>query len=115
MTAEQLDDLKQSFSDIGNVEFNINSINAVFPANGNEAAEQIIKMIPEKISGVQSIEVICGVFPAHVALSLVRMRDNKVDYFGPAFNVLIPVSVPAPAVEGEVRGGGFIHHHWEFH
>jgi hypothetical protein len=114
MTAEQLGDLKKCFSRMENVEFNISSINSLFPADGNEAAEQIIKMIPKKVFGVQSREVVCGVFPAHVALSLVRMRNYKL-YTGPSFDVLIPVNIPAPAVEGEVRGGGFIHHHWEFH
>jgi len=114
MSDEQLDDLTKTFGKdtFGeDTELNISSANVTFPAEGKKAAEEIVRMIPEKVSGVHSIEVVCGVFPAHVALSLVKMRDDN----GPVFNVLIPVSVPAPAVEGEVRGGGFLHHHWEFH
>lgn len=78
------------------------SVNITLPAHSDEA-------VPVLDSAVRQNEcdVLAGVFPAHVAGALARRSGwQKVRAF-------VPVSVPAPAVEGQVRGGGFSHSHWE--
>ncbi len=80
------------------------TVNATFPARAEEASAEIMAKAKEL-----GAEYIAGVFPAHVAIEL--YRDLGVDD-NPMF-MLVPVSVPAPAVEGEVRGGGFVYSHWE--
>lgn len=80
------------------------TINSTFPAKAGEASALVMAKAKEL-----GAEYIAGVFPAHVAIEL--YRDLGVDD-NPLF-MLVPVSLPAPAVEGEVRGGGFVHSHWE--
>lgn len=77
--------------------------NATFPASSMEALEMIISLA--KVEGAAHV---AGVFPAHIAAQYARWAEAW-EY--PM--LLIPVSVPAPAVEGEARGGGFVFSHWE--
>jgi hypothetical protein len=77
----------------------VEAVNMVFPANGEEAAAVILAA-----AATASCDVIAGVFPAHVAVELYRAGAR----------LAMPVALPAPAKEGEVRGGGFVHDHWEF-
>lgn len=84
------------------VELEVVSVNITFPAHSDEA-------VPLLEAAVEQHEctVLAGVFPAHVAGALARRSGwQKIRAF-------VPVSVPAPAVEGQVRGGGFSHSHWE--
>lgn len=76
--------------------------NVTFPARSSEAVEQIIALASD-----EGIKHVAGVFPAHIAAKFAQDADDR-DY-----HLLIPVSKPAPAVEGEVRGGGFVFSHWE--
>jgi len=87
--------------------------NETFPAKSGLAVRRLREIAEEEglfdaRNGVKGI--FAGVLPAHIAARVARQ-----DYGGirlPTF--LVPVSVPAPAVEGEVRGGGFVHSHWEY-
>ena len=79
-------------------------LNLTFPAKGDEAASFISETFKER--GFGRDDVLAGVFPAHVAVALWR---------GTIDNIALPVSAPAPAKEGEVRGGGFTHSHWEWY
>ena len=78
-------------------------LNLTFPAKGDEAATVIAETFREK--GFGDDDVLVGVFPAHVAVAL---------WHGRICNIALPVSVPAPAKEGEIRGEGFVHSHWEW-
>ena len=71
--------------------------NVTFSADGKIAAYEIMALADR-----ESATYSAGVFPAHVAIYLSRMMPGQ---------VLIPVSVPAPAKEGETRA--FIFDHWE--
>lgn len=98
MTAEQKSGLAERLGS----ELELVSVNITLPAHSDEA-------VPVLDSAVRQNEcdVLAGVFPAHVAGALARRSGwQKVRAF-------VPVSVPAPAVEGQVRGGGFSHSHWE--
>jgi hypothetical protein len=75
----------------------ITQINFTFSAFGEEAANEILELS-------EGYDLVAGVFPAHVAVALAARDDAPL--------IAMPVSVPAPAKEGEVRG--FVHHHWEY-
>jgi hypothetical protein len=104
MTPEQLSDLNNQSFIICEGGAEVVSENMTFPARGEAAAEVI--MAKAKQVGA---EFVAGVFPAHVAVSL---REVLGEEDNPLF-LLCPVAVPAAAKEGEVRGGGFVHSHWE--
>jgi hypothetical protein len=89
-------------------EYNIVHLNVCFAARSEAAIQDILELCEE-----HSSHVITGVFPAHVALELYRRIKNVPTPRGELPYILVPVSVPAPAAEGEVRGGGFTHSHWE--
>ena len=76
-------------------------LNITFPALGWEAADLIRGLMDQ-----HDCWDAAGVFPAHVAGALIACSRD-------AGTLWCPVSVPAPAVEGETRGGGFIFSHWE--
>ena len=80
----------------------ISSVNMVFPATSEAAAREIVAHAVEI-----GADCVGGVFPSHVAISLHEACKEV------GLPLIIPVSVPAPAVEGEVRGGGFVHSHLE--
>lgn len=104
MTEGQYEDLEKELQKYYGKEIKImkQSRNMTFPARGLEAALQIVDTISN-----EEIDVVTGVFPAHVAVRLAeQLRGSSTLLF-------VPVSVPAPAQEGEVRGGGFVHSHWE--
>lgn len=107
MTVEQAVDLERQIMNANPGEYSgieVLSKNVMFPALAEDACEMIMKRAKEV-----DAEYITGVFPAHVAVELYRnlgFNDN------PLF-MYCPVSLPAPAVEGETRGGGFVHSHWE--
>lgn len=86
--------------------------NVTFPAQGMEAATFIRTQAADA-----GCRLVAGVFPAHVVAALVEqcLRVGPEDdlYTPKGIMLLLPVSVPAPAREGEVRGGGFAHSHWE--
>lgn len=115
MSAEQLADLETDpHMGIGfpvgqETQVEVIHHNATYPAVGYEAARQIIE-----IGASYGANIIAGVFPAHVAVQLSRRdRWSNVYTANVLKSVMVPVSVPAAAVEGEVRGGGFVHSHWE--
>ena len=113
MTKEQLEDLSHFLApywwvdgqDLESVEHR----NVTFPARSPEAVEAITKMVSELVGDDEAPLIVCGVFPAHIAGALTRLLNDG--YVQALF--LVPVSVPAPAKEGETRGGGFVHSHWE--
>ncbi|MDR2092301.1 MAG: hypothetical protein LBP58_03140 [Azoarcus sp.] len=83
--------------------------NVTFPASGEDAARQIAAL-----AIAEPDTLVCGVFPAHVAAQIALKLAARRATFHAAPCVGIPVAVPAPAVEGENRGGGFVHDHWEW-
>jgi hypothetical protein len=78
-----------------------------FQAHSGVAQSQIAELVWRKVLFDDHSEygVVAGVFPAHVAVAISQL--------GVGVPVFVPVSVPAPAAEGETRGGGFVHSHWE--
>jgi len=106
MTPAQRADL---FSLVGN-EGHVITINMTFLNDGKSAALQICDA-----AQANHCNIITGVMPAHVAVHLVRRIDvlNDGKWGAQRVSYYSPVSVAAPAVEGEVRGGGFVHDHWE--
>jgi hypothetical protein len=115
MTAEQLADLeahphmKVGFSSEQKVVLEMVQHNMMYPAIGYEAAEKILD-----VGSSYGANIIAGVFPAHVAVQLCRRNKWANAYTANTLKgVMVPVSMPAPAVEGETRGGGFVHSHWE--
>lgn len=86
-------------------------INATFAAEARTAAEEVLALATNT-----GAKVISGVFPAHVAVELIA-RNLRQDGVGdcswkPAgFTLLLPVSVPVAASDGQVRG--FKHSHFE--
>lgn len=101
MTPEQVRGLQLHHGIDGNVE--IVKVNMTFPADSYDAALSILNTARE-----QGFSVIAGVFPAHIAARLALLRRREV---GVLVRVLIPVSVPVPAKDGETRGFQFSH--WE--
>jgi hypothetical protein len=92
--------------------------NATFPARSEEARD-IIRDILLRNPDAH----VAGVFPAHIAGAIARKFQNcdapgivDRDWLAIRTNgqrVFVPASLPASAKEGEVRGGGFAHSHWE--
>ncbi len=78
------------------------SANVVFEARSSVARRQI-----EELAREHEASVVAGVLPAHIAGAFARRQGWQ------AMQVMVPVAIPAPAKEGEVRGGGFVHSHWE--
>ena len=84
-------------------------LNVTLPAYGYEAVRVILDLCREHQAGV-----VAAVLPAHVAASwMVRGVRTVPRQFGDDVALYLPVSIPAPAVEGETRGGGFVFSHWE--
>jgi len=106
MTPAQQADL---FSLVGN-DADVITINMTFLNDGKSAAQQVCDA-----AQTNHCYVITGVMPAHVAVHLVRRIDelNEGKWGAQRLSYFCPVSVASPAVEGEVRGGGFTHDHWE--
>ena len=75
-------------------------LNITLPAFSGDAVQGILDLREDK-----GADVVSGVLPAHVAAQWMQM-EVKVPLY-------LPVSIPAPAVEGETRGGGFVFSHWE--
>jgi hypothetical protein len=98
--------------------------NVTFPAHSEEAVNMILGMCNE-VKDADWI-VVSGVFPAHIAAALAKARVASASrslqeeiYYSTGempkefpYGVIVPVSVPAPALAGEVRG--FVHSHWEW-
>lgn len=104
MTKEQKEGLEKILQNYygGPVDVTVDSRNMTFPAKGLEAAIEIVDILL-----YEEIDVVTGVFPAHVAVHLAEaLRSSSTLFF-------VPVAVPSDAKEGEVRGGGFVHSHWE--
>jgi hypothetical protein len=78
----------------------------IFAARGYEAAQYLI----EYARRLGDTTLVCSVMPAHVAAAYAALTAQERH----APSIVLPVAVPAPAKEGEVRGGGFVHSHWEF-
>jgi len=110
MTEEQLDVLRDWFDE----EITVVHVNAVYSADSETAVEELDTLVKE-----HDAHALAGVFPGHIAAAYAilhfqqelpeRYRRNDRNYV-PMF---VPVSVPAPAKEGEVRGNGFTFSHWE--
>ena len=110
------------------VAFDYTNVNETFPAQSSDAIPRIAALVEDhKAANPGKLAIVAGVFPAHIAAGLARASmfgSNSVMAEAEAWNtgempqtisfpIYVPVSVPAPAVEGETRGGGFVHHHWE--
>lgn len=76
-------------------------LNVTLPAYGPDAVRVILDLCDE-----YGADVVAAVLPAHVAAAWM-LRDIA------DVTLYLPVSAPAPAVEGETRGGGFVFSHWE--
>ena len=76
-------------------------LNVTLPAYGHAAVRAILDLCEE-----HKADVVAGVLPAHVAACWMLRGIEDVTLY-------LPVSAPAPAVEGETRGGGFVFSHWE--
>jgi hypothetical protein len=74
-------------------------VNLTFAASSLDAVTEIMAL-----ASTHAVDVISGVFPAHVA---VRLAST----FKPYYPILLPVSVPAVASDGQLRG--YVHSHWE--
>jgi len=106
MTTEQRASL---FTLIGN-DADVITVNLTFANDGRFAAQQICD-----VALARQCYIITGVMPAHVAVRLVECLDALNGESGARrLSYCCPVSVASPAVEGEVRGGGFTHDHWEW-
>lgn len=100
LTPQQRDDLAIKLG----LTIEVTSVNMTYPADGYKAASDIFDY-----AFVRGASAIAGVFPAHVALQL----QWRLQALGRSEVLAIPVSMPAPAVAGETRNGGFVHSHWE--
>lgn len=80
----------------------VDHFNATFPARRRDAVNHIKTLAGDHYG------VIAGVFPAHVGMALARSIDSL-----SCALIAVPVAVSASASEGETRGGGFVHSHWE--
>lgn len=97
-------------------EVTVISQNLTYPAESGQALAEITAAAQEC-----GCTVIAGVFPAHVAAAVARRSATAPEEGWPEWrhgyqgiHWIVPVSVPAPAKEGETRGGGFVHSHWEW-
>lgn len=104
MTADQLTDLQNMQPIVADGGAEVLQQNMTYPADAGEASAAIMELAVRL-----GVEYVAGVFPAHVAIELYR----DLGYENNPLFLLCPVAVAAPAKEGEVRGGGFIHSHWE--
>ena len=80
-------------------DYNVIKENMTYAASGPEAARNILSAAAQ-----HKCKIVGGVFPAHVAVELVKQKEIA---------IWLPVSIPAPAKEGEERG--FTFSHWEIH
>jgi hypothetical protein len=104
MTEEQRTDLNQLIQSNNDCELGeIVHLNHTFAAKGFEAAEEIATLAQQ-----HEVQVVSGVFPAHVVVHIRLSLDRWIEE---SPMLVLPVSVPVPAVEGQVRG--FRHSHWE--
>lgn len=96
---------EQQYRDL-HIDEEVVSVNLTYPADAYEAAAMIL-------AGADDLgaKTITGVFPAHVAIALIDLIRERKDG---ETELVVPVSEPAKAVEGEVRGNGFVHSHWEY-
>jgi hypothetical protein len=108
MTEEQLEVLGHWFDE----EITVTQVNAVYSADSEEAVEELVALGKE-------YDALAGVFPGHIAAAyaLLRFKQELPEWYKPNnreyLPMFVPVSVPAPAKEGEVRGNGFDFSHWE--
>ena len=85
--------------------------NMTYNENSEIASEEIRRMVANRTTYddkgyPHKVHALAGVFPAHVAVSLVLNRE----YLDMPM-ILLPVSVAVEAAEGQNRG--FRHSHWE--
>lgn len=98
-------------------ELEVVAINATYPARSAEALAHLNALVAEhglfaaSNGGVKGS--IAAVLPGHIAARVrdARYENGRNGHLPVA--VWLPVSVPAPAKDGESRGGGFAHSHWE--
>jgi hypothetical protein len=95
MSDEQKDDIAHI---IGGAE--LVTMNVTYPAHSDDAVAEITAL-----ARARNCRWVCGVFPAHIAAAFARRQGWQ------ALRVLVPVSIPVAAVEGQARG--FTHSHWE--
>ena len=78
----------------------VDTDNVTYPARSADAVDDLV-------ARSTGYDLVCGVFPAHIAAEIVR-RDIR---GGLPASFWVPVSTPAPASDGALRG--FQHSHWE--
>ena len=88
----------------------VEHINMLFPARSEDAVLELAEL-QQKYMSVDRQTVFAGVLPAHIAAAIACDRQRAIGLL--ARGVYVPVAMPAPAVEGETRNGGFVHSHWE--
>ena len=93
-------------------------LNVTFEAESWKALEQIRMLCKKHLGSKDYRHIVLGVFPAHIAAAVVQQWHGPDSLeniqFWDRVCLGIPVAIPAPAKEGEIRGGGFVHSHWEF-
>lgn len=109
MTAEQYFALKNLVLDTspGYSEIEVESMNLTLPETSPEACVLLASLAHERGAEV------AAVLPAHIAARWTAGRWSGRGVAKP--RLYLPVSVPASAKEGEVRGGGFTFSHWEMY
>jgi hypothetical protein len=92
-------------------EIDVVNVNFTFAAQSHAAVDQLIELIDE-----HGADMVAGVFPAHIAVRYLKQREQTRYRSNGKYlpELALPVSVPAPAKEGELRGNGFTFSHWEF-
>jgi hypothetical protein len=116
MTQDQKADLKDNLSQYY-CAVDIQQRNITFPAYSLDAVEAVKNIVADLDLPAGKEAVVTGVFPAHIAARLAKAREyyrrpENLSDDGLSFPLLVPVSVPTDAKDGETRG--FIHHHWEW-
>lgn len=100
----------KSLQNVLEADVSVTSKNVTFPTYSIEA----VQLIKELAKG---FDVVCGVFPAHIAAAVTWGAVGAPEQGCPQLYPLdgvhyyVPVSVPVPAEDGSVRA--FQHSHWE--
>ena len=112
MTAAQLADLRGVLTRdffTGASMAPVETMNLTLPAHSEAALDELVALARTHQLcdqwDAQDGGCIAAVLPAHIAAAVARDRLKSTRLACPVY---VPVSVPAPAVDGETRGGGFL-------
>ena len=120
MTAEQITHLRAKLrADVylAAAEGDVTADNVTFPSRSRKALDSLLDLaLFYRLYGdnyelqAEEFGAIAAVLPGHIAAAVAPDRLGDLTLTCPVY---VPVSVPAPAAEGETRGGGVVHSHWE--